>query len=478
MRDQKEKDQDPRPLLERVRDALQDVPGITIALEGEPLKLTAQQQATAVAEAVEVSATEPHGVKGVNFRCKGVSPQIQKAVYKVKGARGSSFGYIEVSWRGLEEFCAVLAKALKPVKPKAPEKPVSPKAFEQAFAYAEAAGLHCVRDITAGINGCVRTRYAMSHDENVRMYACRTGLELEFAYQPDAVEVMRGVPGAKFGAESKRWTVKSADVVFLEEAIPAICRALTNAIAAQRVAAAEKARVQAEEKARAEHNRRAAYAAAVERNRPAREAEARERAAEAARKLEENPRLLMLMSRPYLEGEVIRSGGRALVVTGFGKTWTVDEDMPSMHGSWLLGHEGERCCYAFCRKATPAETTTLEGQEAAAAAEKAAREQSQQNEKVAIAAIRREGEFVPAQPAPEGEYLVRSESQQRLYGCGTDVLQEADGSLWLIDHHGADGDNWAANNLPGARGWKLQAGDRAQELAASLAPTSTTAMAA
>ena len=329
-----------------------------------------------------------------------------------------------------------------------------------------------------GVNGSVRPHSWSTENELVCLYACRVGVELAFPYQPNAVEVMRGVPGAKFGAESKRWTVKTADVVFLEEAIPAICGTLTNAIKAQREAAAEKARMQAEEAARAEHNRRAAYAAAVERNRPAREAEARERAAEAARKLEENPRLLMLMSRPYLEGEVIRSGGRALVVTGFGKSWTVDEDMPSMHGSWLLGHEGERCCYAYCRKATPAETATLDAQEAAAAAEKAASEEAHRNEKLATAAIRREGEFVPAQAAPEGEYLVRSESQQRLYGYGTDVLQEADGSLWLIDHHGADGDNWAANNLPGARGWKLQAGDRARELAALLAPTSTTAIAA
>lgn len=54
-------------------------------------------------------------------------------------------------------------------------------------------------------------------------------------------------------------------------------------------------------------------------------------------------------------GVPIKIGTKHVVYTGFGQEFRISEDHPSIHGSHLLGHEGERGRYAYFREATPDE---------------------------------------------------------------------------------------------------------------------------
>jgi hypothetical protein len=86
----------------------------------------------------------------------------------------------------------------------------------------------------------------------------------------------------------------------------------------------------------------------------------------------------------------------------------VDENMPSMHGSWLLRHEGERCAYAYLREATLDETATLEAGDAAERAEATAVRERYAKLRALQDAIRSEGDNMPRQVMPTGTYLVKA----------------------------------------------------------------------
>lgn len=64
----------------------------------------------------------------------------------------------------------------------------------------------------------------------------------------------------------------------------------------------------------------------------------------------------------------VRLGKEVVVFTGTGKPFRIDDSHPSMFGSHLLGHEGEKGAYAYYRPATPEEVAALEQREAEAKA--------------------------------------------------------------------------------------------------------------
>lgn len=65
-----------------------------------------------------------------------------------------------------------------------------------------------------------------------------------------------------------------------------------------------------------------------------------------------HPRLLYPISDTPPLNKVIKSGSKYIVFTGYGKKFKISEDDPSIHGSRLLGHEGDYGCYCYYRYAT------------------------------------------------------------------------------------------------------------------------------
>lgn len=167
--------------------------------------------------------------------------------------------------------------------------------------------------------------------------------------------------------------------------------------------------------------------------------------------------------RPWTVGEVVRvpSGrdGRPfpayadypeyLVVERAGATYYREDGM-----SFGVGDEAGHVYWAECRAATPAEAAPLVAAAQAAAARQAARTR--------LAALLRELEARAERPAresiPAGETLLAQTTANGtylpLYGGGWWLVVAPDG-IWSIHGHGADGDDWSRNNLPGAIGYRV-----------------------
>jgi hypothetical protein len=147
----------------------------------------------------------------------------------------------------------------------------------------------------------------------------------------------------------------------------------------------------------------------------------------------------------------MRRYGKVIVFESTGKPFRIDEGAPSLHGSHLLGHEGDYGRYYYYRDATPEEIAQVEQREAEAQAKQEATKQ--------IAAIKADikarGERPEGMNAPEGE---RVYDTQNIYGGG-DWFVVGPEWIWYIQNNGMDGDNWAANNVrtggAGAIGWRV-----------------------
>lgn len=193
---------------------------------------------------------------------------------------------------------------------------------------------------------------------------------------------------------------------------------------------------------------------------------ARGQSAEAARSQQVAARDLFAMScLPPLRNPTRRLAKQVVVYTTFGTPFRIDDEAPSIHGSHLLGHEGEQGCYAYYRDATPEEIAALEHREREAQAE-AARAQARAAEIQALAAL-----FESTGERPDGMHDVVGEvycDSWTIYGGGARfVLTDED--AWYLRNNGADGDAWAHNNIrtggAGAIGWRLP---RSPELAARI----------
>jgi hypothetical protein len=160
-------------------------------------------------------------------------------------------------------------------------------------------------------------------------------------------------------------------------------------------------------------------------------------------------RLYALSNAPLIDTPV-KLGDSVVVFTGRGKSFRIDEDAPSIHGSHLLGYEGSMSAYFYYRAATESEIEVL----ATATADRAARAK-RQNE---IARIRKHITATGERPfdvQPEGRRVLDA---QDIYGGG-DWFVIGDAYIWYILNHGADGDDWSQNNVrtggAGAIGWRI-----------------------
>lgn len=184
-------------------------------------------------------------------------------------------------------------------------------------------------------------------------------------------------------------------------------------------------------------------------------------AGEAAAKLR---RLFPLSSLPPLN-RPIRLGrdwgfsSKVVVFTGIGRTVRISEEDPSVHGSQLLGHEGERGAFGYYRPANEEEIATLEAQERAAQAEHEAKAKIQRVLFDLKNAFRRLGERPIAadgqQMSVDGERLLDT---QNIYGGGDWWVVQPD-AIWYVQNNGTDGGDWDNNNVrtggAGAIGWRL-----------------------
>lgn len=173
--------------------------------------------------------------------------------------------------------------------------------------------------------------------------------------------------------------------------------------------------------------------------------------------------LYPLSDRPALN-QPVRVGRQAVVFTERGREFRIDEDHPSIYGSHLLGHEGERAAYYYYRPATESETADLE---AAEAAREAARQSAGRVRDIA-ADIRHRGERPAGMNDPEGQ---RYHDTQDVYGGGSWFVVGPDW-IWFVQNNGGDGDAWDASNVrtggAGAIGWRVP---YTQELAEKIAGT-------
>lgn len=72
------------------------------------------------------------------------------------------------------------------------------------------------------------------------------------------------------------------------------------------------------------------------------------------------PRVLFPLSTMPRMGVPVTWRGRTVVFESKGEPFRINEDHPSMHGSHLLGHEGDRGAYAYYRDATPEEVQGMQ----------------------------------------------------------------------------------------------------------------------
>ena len=345
----RQKDTDLRPMLLRVRDAL--ATGTSARFEDTRTDAGDLVKVISIGDTVTVTATEATAIKGVILLTTGLTPKAQKALLSVKGTRTVPFGQgVEVSWRGLEAACSTLVDAMKarPVAARAP-RVVAPKPAPVPLSTRLLKAVKAAPAVRWHMDGAavmVRSTSALSSPVSVTVDG--QAVVVGFSYAADAVAAIKRVGGGRYVAAAQKWAFVEADESRLLSAIERASVACGIADRDRKAAWEAGAPARAQRVAEEQAAREAAFQARATTGLEAK-----------ARREQETPRILTLLSDRHREGQVVRSGDHVLVITAFGKVFRVDEDMPSMGGSWLLGHEGAPCRYAYCRPATEAEAASL-----------------------------------------------------------------------------------------------------------------------
>jgi len=152
--------------------------------------------------------------------------------------------------------------------------------------------------------------------------------------------------------------------------------------------------------------------------------------------------------------KVYQNNDTYIVYTEMGKSFYIDENMPSIFGSRLLGHEGEKGAYYYYREATPEEMALYKNEQ-----EEHDRKKKFHNEVLHFIEYVIQHGVKPSNKIsfPEGIEVLNT---MNMYGGGECfVINEEDNKIWYIKNNGADGDNWEYNNIKttgaGAIGWYI-----------------------
>ena len=151
----------------------------------------------------------------------------------------------------------------------------------------------------------------------------------------------------------------------------------------------------------------------------------------------------------------IEVGKAVRVYTDMGESFRISDDHPSVWGSYLRGHEGERGAYCYYRNATNDEIVELTLAEQREDERKAERMAVKVRVGGLIERIKHEGEHPDGWHQPEGERLFDT---QNVNGGGHWFVLSGD-DIWFVMNNGRDGDNWSRNNVTtggaGAIGWRI-----------------------
>lgn len=153
-------------------------------------------------------------------------------------------------------------------------------------------------------------------------------------------------------------------------------------------------------------------------------------------------------------GETIRNpkadGPQWVTVVDASKQYYREDGM-----SFGVGDESGYVFSATVRPATPEESAPHEQAEQARAYQQALK----QRVSALADAFRQEGER-PAAATVEGEKLLDTRT---IYGGGAHWVIAPD-AIWFVQGNGADGDNWAYNNVPGGIAWKMPRTPEAEQI--------------
>lgn len=151
-----------------------------------------------------------------------------------------------------------------------------------------------------------------------------------------------------------------------------------------------------------------------------------------------------------------RSGGKIIVITGYGKKWYLRSEDACCYG---MLPDDQWVRYAYYRDATPAEIAAVEAAEEAArkaAAERKAREKRIYEIENKIKKAENYAQNVNPKDL-DGEVLLDTFN---VYGGGERIIAN-DRWLWYVQNNGGDGDDWSATNVygsagyPGGIGWRI-----------------------
>lgn len=253
-------------------------------------------------------------------------------------------------------------------------------------------------------------------------------MEVEFAtYQEDAVQAMKSL-GGKWNEKTRRWMVPLLKAEALEALMPELEQKV--ALATDRL---RKMRQELEQERQRE-----------------REERQKERDEWAVGSI-----VWLQQTAPQI-GVPFRYRGEVKVATKSTRPFKVDLDAFHVEGG-MPSLEEEWCVRIWLRDATDAEREAFERREAEAKAKREARAAAVQAEQDLARRFTTEGEYPQGLSVfPQGEMLCEIDRHLKIYGGGRE-WRLADGYVWYMEGHGADGDDWSANNLTSTRAWRMPA---------------------
>ena len=162
--------------------------------------------------------------------------------------------------------------------------------------------------------------------------------------------------------------------------------------------------------------------------------------------------------RGWTENEIVRVDTEKPCYSGYPEYLFVEKACEKYYSddgmSFGVGDESGYTYTAYCRPATDEESAPLK--------EKIEQQKKRRAARYRLDEIKKQiydtGEFPTKIDFPDGEIFFEPDASIELYGGGNWVVVDAQ-SIWYIENHGADGDDWSLNNIgtggAGARGWRI-----------------------
>jgi|WetSurMetagenome_2_1015567.scaffolds.fasta_scaffold03660_2 hypothetical protein len=155
----------------------------------------------------------------------------------------------------------------------------------------------------------------------------------------------------------------------------------------------------------------------------------------------------------------IKSGNSIIVYEKQGKSFKIDENMPSIYFE-TLGHEGEWGSYYYYRKATEDEIKQYNEKQEKIKKENEIKNNFNQAKEKIEKLIQDKGEYFKSEQQINLKGTVYFDTMN-IYGGGSYLLIDDNKEyIWNVENNGMDGDNWSKNNIrtggAGAIGYRIK----------------------